>query len=189
MKTLLLAILAALAVCVLASAGAADRLYSWTDEKGTTHFTREPPPTGSSLQDIIDYGHRSAAGPNPERRPTDRRFPGDNPRIDRPDETNVVTGAESQPTPEGPAPVSPAGPNSCYIRAPGTQVYVRVWVPDVYGDRGQEVWSGSIPASGRQRITIDGDWILYDYRIGAGGPFQGGSGSACSGDNVILLPQ
>ena len=145
MKTLLLAILAALAVCVLASAGAADRLYSWTDEKGTTHFTREPPPTGSSLQDIIDYGHRSAAGPNPERRPTDRRFPGDNPRIDRPDETNVVTGAESQPTPEGPAPVSPAGPNSCYIRAPGTQVYVRVWVPDVYGDRGQEVWSGSIP--------------------------------------------
>jgi hypothetical protein len=188
MKTLTFAITAALAGCILAATGVADRLYTWTDQKGVTHFTQDPPPTSGSLQDIVDYGHRSAAGPNPNRRQPDRTLPHDIPKIDRPGATTDISGEESQPRAEGPPPVSPAGPNSCYIQAPGTQVYVRVWLPDVYGDRGEEIWSGAIPANGRQRITIDGDWILYDYRTGYDGPFRGGSGSACSGDGVVSLP-
>ena len=33
----------------------ADSLYTWTDEKGQTHITQDPPPPGASIKDTIEY--------------------------------------------------------------------------------------------------------------------------------------
>jgi len=47
--------------------GYADRLYTWTDAKGVTHITQDPPPDTAKAVDTIDYSPQ----PNqPVRRPT-----------------------------------------------------------------------------------------------------------------------
>ena len=33
----------------------ADRLYTWEDDKGVTHISKEPPPQKTKLIDIMDY--------------------------------------------------------------------------------------------------------------------------------------
>jgi hypothetical protein len=35
--------------------GNADRLYTWTDAKGVTHITQEPPPATAKAVDTVDY--------------------------------------------------------------------------------------------------------------------------------------
>lgn len=35
--------------------GYADRLYTWTDSKGVTHITQDPPPDTAKAVDTIDY--------------------------------------------------------------------------------------------------------------------------------------
>ena len=35
--------------------GYADRLYTWTDAKGVTHITQDPPPDTAKVVDTIDY--------------------------------------------------------------------------------------------------------------------------------------
>jgi len=46
--------------------GYADRLYTWTDAKGVTHITQDPPPDTAKAVDTIDYSPQ----PNqPVRRP------------------------------------------------------------------------------------------------------------------------
>jgi len=37
------------------SMGYADRLYTWEDDKGVTHITKEPPPQKAKLIDRMDY--------------------------------------------------------------------------------------------------------------------------------------
>lgn len=35
--------------------GSADRLYTWTDAKGVTHITQDPPPDTAKTIDTLDY--------------------------------------------------------------------------------------------------------------------------------------
>jgi hypothetical protein len=44
----------ALLFCWMAH-GYADRLYTWTDAKGVTHITQDPPPDTAKAVDTIDY--------------------------------------------------------------------------------------------------------------------------------------
>ena len=37
------------------SMGFADRLYTWEDDKGETHITKEPPPQKTKMIDTMDY--------------------------------------------------------------------------------------------------------------------------------------
>ncbi|UCF90251.1 MAG: DUF4124 domain-containing protein [Desulfobacterales bacterium] len=37
----------------------ADKLYTWTDEKGHLHITDEPPPHTAKVRDVIEYAPRS----------------------------------------------------------------------------------------------------------------------------------
>ena len=43
----------------LALNGYADRLYTWTDDKGVTHISQHPPPKDATLQFITDYTSRA----------------------------------------------------------------------------------------------------------------------------------
>ncbi len=37
------------------SMGYADRLYTWQDDKGVTHITKEPPPQKTKIIDTIGF--------------------------------------------------------------------------------------------------------------------------------------
>jgi hypothetical protein len=47
-------IMLALLLCLVVN-GYADRLYTWTDAKGVTHITQDPPPDTAKAVDTIDY--------------------------------------------------------------------------------------------------------------------------------------
>jgi hypothetical protein len=47
--------------------GYTDRLYTWTDAKGVTHITQDPPPDTANAVDTIDYSPQPS---QPVRRPT-----------------------------------------------------------------------------------------------------------------------
>jgi hypothetical protein len=47
-------IMFALLLCWVVN-GYADRLYTWTDAKGVTHITQDPPPDAAKAVDTIDY--------------------------------------------------------------------------------------------------------------------------------------
>jgi hypothetical protein len=47
-------LMSALLLCGMAN-GHADRLYTWTDAKGVTHITQDPPPDTAKAVDTIDY--------------------------------------------------------------------------------------------------------------------------------------
>jgi len=53
-------IMLALLLCGVVT-GYADRLYTWTDAKGVTHITQDPPPDTAKAVDTIDYSPQ----PNP----------------------------------------------------------------------------------------------------------------------------
>jgi hypothetical protein len=40
---------------ILCPAGHADRLYTWEDDKGVTHISKDPPPQKTKLIDTMDY--------------------------------------------------------------------------------------------------------------------------------------
>jgi hypothetical protein len=50
----MLAIVGAI-IFIWCSMGYADRLYTWEDDKGVTHITKEPPPQKTKLIDTMDY--------------------------------------------------------------------------------------------------------------------------------------
>jgi hypothetical protein len=54
----------------------ADRLYTWTDSKGRTHITQDPPPDSAKVVDTIDYSpqpDQPARRPAASDRPTERQ--------------------------------------------------------------------------------------------------------------------
>jgi hypothetical protein len=55
MKTLLTLTIAGLVISVWCSTGHTDRLYTWEDDKGVTHISKEPPPQKTKLIDTMDY--------------------------------------------------------------------------------------------------------------------------------------
>lgn len=55
MKTLLMLTIAGMVISVWCSTGHADRLYTWEDDKGVTHISKEPPPQKTKLIDTMDY--------------------------------------------------------------------------------------------------------------------------------------
>ena len=55
MKTLIMLTVAGLVISYWCPAGHADRLYTWEDDNGVTHISKEPPSQNTKLLDIMDY--------------------------------------------------------------------------------------------------------------------------------------
>jgi len=55
MKFSIMLAIAAAVIFNWCSTGYADRLYTWEDEKGVTHITKEPPPQKTKMIDTMDY--------------------------------------------------------------------------------------------------------------------------------------
>lgn len=55
MKPLIMLTIAGVVMSFWCLAGHTDRLYTWEDDNGVTHISREPPPQKTKLIDIMDY--------------------------------------------------------------------------------------------------------------------------------------
>ena len=55
MKSLMMLTIAGVVMSFWCPVGHADRLYTWEDDSGVTHITKEPPPQKTNLIDIMDY--------------------------------------------------------------------------------------------------------------------------------------
>jgi hypothetical protein len=55
MKFSIMLAIAGVVISIWCSMGHADRLYTWEDDKGVTHITKEPPPQKTKLTDTMDY--------------------------------------------------------------------------------------------------------------------------------------
>jgi hypothetical protein len=55
MKFSIMLAIAAVVISNWCSMGYADRLYTWEDDKGVTHITKEPPPQKTKMIDTMDY--------------------------------------------------------------------------------------------------------------------------------------
>ena len=60
MKLSIILAIAAVVISTWCSMGYADRLYTWEDDKGVTHITKEPPPQNTKMIDTMDYTVRPA---------------------------------------------------------------------------------------------------------------------------------
>jgi hypothetical protein len=55
MKPLAMLTIAGVILSIWCPTGHADRLYTWEDDKGVTHISKEPPPQKTKLIDTMDY--------------------------------------------------------------------------------------------------------------------------------------
>jgi len=55
MKFLIMLAIVGVVIFNWCSKGYADRLYTWEDDKGVTHITKEPPPQKTKMIDTMDY--------------------------------------------------------------------------------------------------------------------------------------
>jgi hypothetical protein len=55
MKLSIILAIAGVVISICCSMGYADSLYTWEDDKGVTHITKEPPPQKTKIIDTMDY--------------------------------------------------------------------------------------------------------------------------------------
>lgn len=61
MKFLIMLTIVGAVISVWCPIGYADRLYTWEDDNGVTHISKEPPPQKAKLIDIMDYTESNAS--------------------------------------------------------------------------------------------------------------------------------
>ena len=156
----------------------AERLYHWTDKSGVTHLTQHPPPSEGQLKDVMDYKNSHQVSPTPERETLQsdtgiETAPAPSTTLMTPKERVIKEAVEEN--------------KYCFLQAPDIDVYVRVWEPNSYGEKGLKLWSGVIAKGQQQKVASRSGRVIYDFKKEVKGPFGGNSSSNCSGGGVIQL--
>ena len=184
MKTIAYILLLGTIVALVPMQGFADRLYTWTDDKGISHVTQHPPPPGAKNKDVVEYSHRThqeqqaAAGRKQEtdlQRQADRQLSGEGTDIEQYRKEIRKDMAEK----------AAEGKNTCYFQAPSRRVYVRVFSTNSYGERSEQIWKGWIEPYQQALVISPSEQILYTRRWEEKGPFSGDNSRSCSGGGVI----
>ena len=156
----------------------AERLYHWTDKSGVSHLTQHPPPSEGQLQDVMDYSNSDRVSPpkEPETLQSDagpETTPAPSATLMTPKERVIKEAVEAN--------------KYCFLQAPDIDLYVRVWEPNSYGERGLKLWSGVIEKGQQQKVASRSGRVIYDTKKEVKGPFGGSKSSNCSGGGVIQL--
>lgn len=186
-KTIVLKILTLLIIAtwIWTPNGLADRVYIWTDDKGESHITQHPPPQNGKLKEVMDYTHQkqenqppSPAQPDKDRQVAEKELFQDTEAAQKRAVEAVKRQEEAK---------ALSNPHTCYLQAPDTDIWVRVFHANKYKERDEQLWSGKIEKNQQQLITAKGEWIMFDYRTEPKGPFRNNSMRTCSGGGVIRL--
>jgi hypothetical protein len=180
-------ILAVVVVAAIPMQGLADRLYTWTDDKGVSHITKTPPPAGARKGDIIEYSHRTheeqkAAAASSKQESTlqqeaEQVVSGDGGRVEQ--YLKEIRNEMQQKAAEG--------KESCYLQAPDRRVYVRVFSTNSYGERNQEIWKGWIEPDQQAFVISPTETVLFSSKWEEMGPFSGDNLRSCSGGGIIRI--
>ena len=188
MKTFRCFMLAVMAITVLPSVSAADRLYTWTDDKGVSHITKNPPPTGAKQKDVIDYSHRTHEEQqvpvadrqmvNDLQRQSEQALSQEKGKVEQ-YRKDIRRDLKKE---------AAKGNYSCHFQAPDRRVYVRVYSTNRYDERDQAVWMGWIEPYQQALVISPTKTVLYIRKWEAKGPFGGYNRRSCSGGGVIQIP-
>ena len=188
MKHLLGFLLVAVALTIIPIQGFADRLYTWTDEKGVSHVTQHPPPAGAKNKDVVDYSRRT-------HREQQAAATGQETQKDLQPETEQALPEQSGSVEQYRKEIrkdmqkkAAEGKETCYFQAPGRRVYIRVFSTNSYGERDQEVWKGWIEPNQQALVISPSRNIMYNRRWEEKGPFSSDDLRSCSGGGVIQIP-
>ena len=177
-----------MALAVIPNHSAADRLYTWTDEKGVSHVTQHPPPASAKNKDVIDYSQRThrekqAAAANRKK------------EQDLQPEADQVPSGQSGSVEQYRKEIrqdmqkkAAEGKQTCYLQAPSRRVYVRVFSTNSYSERDQEIWKGWIEPNQQALVISPTKTVLYNRRWEEKGPFSSDEQRPCSGGGVIQIP-
>ena len=165
MKFLKLFLLILTLICSGAFNVSADRLYTWTDDKGETHITQKAPPPNGVLKDIMDYRSRPRVQPQ-ETLPQ-------KPKV----ETREVL-----------VPDVKADDDTCTLNAASGKVNVTVWDYDSAGNRQARIFKGWLEKGARQKITSHTGSIGFSYQRYGNDKSYGGYKRTCEAGNTIDLP-
>ena len=180
--------LVVLVTVLLPVQGLADRLYTWTDDKGVSHITQTPPPAGARQKDVIDYSHRThkeqqAASASKAEEAELRKQAEEvltRPKGDLDQYREEIRKEVQRKAAEG--------KQTCNLQAPGKRVYVRVFSTNSYSEREQEIWKGWIEPYQQATIISPTRTIIFSRRWKEREPFSGDSLRPCSGGGVIQIP-
>ena len=67
-------------------------------------------------------------------------------------------------------------------------IWVIVYSESRDGDRGEVIWEGKIPASGKKEIKCDTGNIRYQYTMEKDQPYEGDLSRWCDSGHTIKLP-
>jgi hypothetical protein len=166
-----------------------ERLYQWTDENGTVHLTREPPPRQGKLNDIMDYSEPATdKAPAEPTRPSNTRDPLreekimlelERRRLEA--EQSAIQSYEQEQDP------SATGPNNCYVQLPDQDMYVRVFNVAESGSRADKIWSGWMKKNERRLFSSRRGQVSIDFKIGPDAPYHTLNIRICDNGGTIQL--
>jgi len=178
-KLLSIFLIAAIALFSWYSSGSAERLHHWTDSKGVTHLSREPPPEDGQLIEIMEYPVRTDKPAQ-----TDPADSGQKPAK----QNEKVIVEKSQKPGEQPEPKDDPA-TACYLYANNEDVHVYV-IEYAGADRVLEkiLYQGTIPEDQQQFIESSRGKIEYNYRRSSEDRSYGDNHADCVNGNVISVP-
>ena len=166
----------------------ADRLYTWTDERGVAHVTQHPPPATAKNKDVIDYSRRTdkeqqaaAAGSKQEtvlQGQAEQVLSGSGKSVEQYGE-EIRQDLQKK---------AAEGKHTCYLQAPDQRVYVRVFSTNSYNEREKKIWDGWIEPNQQVLIISPTVQVLYNSKWEEKGPFGDDNLRACSEGGLIQIP-
>jgi len=175
MKLFKLLLLTPLLICSGMMNGYADRLYTWTDDKGVKHISQDAPPPNAVLEDIIDYRSQPKAQ---TQKAEPKQAP---PQKTEPKQTIVVTGKVSEPDDQ-------TIYKNCILHAADSQVSVTVWDYDSTGNRQNVIYKGRLGKGEQKKIKSYTGHIIFSYQLYGDDKSYGDNRRNCENGNAILVP-
>lgn len=175
MKLYKLFLLTLLLICSGMMNSYADRLYTWTDDKGVKHISQDAPPPNAVLEDIMDYRSQ------PKEQNKKAKFKQAPHQQSEPKQTIVVTGEVSEPDDQ-------VIYKTCTLHAATSQVSVTVWDYDSVGNRQDVIYRGRLGKGEHQKIKSYTGLIIFSYQLYGDDKSFGDNRRNCENGKTIQVP-
>jgi len=159
--------------------GSADRLHHWTDSKGVTHLSKEPPPEDGKLIEIMEYSVRVDKPEKPDQIEARKKPEKQN--------GNVIV-EKIQETEEQLRPKVDLA-TACYIDAGREDVYVYV-IEFANPDSTVEsvLYQGTVTKGQKQLVESSRGKIKFSYQLSPDDRTIGDNDADCVNGTVITIP-
>ncbi len=174
---------ATVVMSILCPVGHADRLYTWEDDNGVTHISKDPPPQNTNLIDIMDYKDSTVPPANKNQPVSSEGESSQSPQIGA-QESGKASGAT------GTTGDVDAEDNTCWFK-PNSSYDVYFIIREKIareGDREYVMWKGWVKKYEKKHYISKTGQIRYDYKTSIDDGIVGDNHAPCKNGNVIHVP-